>query len=488
MQPLHEQSIAQLQTAMTQGKLTCEELIWHCLERIASLDSGGPKLHSILELNPDALVQAQLRDAQRRQGHVLGPLHGIPVVLKDSIDSGESMHTTNGSCALAQHYAKADAFLVEKLRQAGAIILAKNNLSEWYDFLSESTPNGFSNLGGQIKNPYGDRYIPGGSSGGTAVSVAAGLATIGIGTDTAGSIVEPASKNSVVGFKPTPGVISRSGCLPLTLFQDSPGPIARHVEDIAIAMNILCAADPEDPGHWRAQALSHTDFTQGLDGSGLRHLRLGLVGGAFLEDMDDHAQAAVAQAVSAMEQAGATVVPVTNCLAEQMAAHPESYPDRPNIDVLYHEFKVRLNRYLAGMEESVPVHSLKELLDYHHENPACGRYGQSYLEQVEQVDRPLLTSAFVTARKRDIEVYLERSVRQPMLSEGLDALIFASMSAQGVGARAGCPTLTVPAGFSPDSGPVGLTFAALPLQDQKLIQIGYAFEQVLPARRPPRFF
>ncbi|UUZ78921.1 hypothetical protein LJK88_27050 [Paenibacillus sp. P26] len=286
MKSIAEASIRELQARMKQGAWTSFGIVQHYMERIAEFDRQGPGLNSVLELNPDALGQAEAADAARRRGGTGGPLHGIPVLLKDNIDTADRMHTSAGSIALKDHYAQKDAFLVGQLRKAGAILLGKANMTEWANFMTKGMPGGYSSRGGQVLNPYGPgRLYAGGSSTGSAAAVAAGLAAAAVGTETSGSILNPAVHNSVVGIKPTVGLISRGGVIPLAHSQDTAGPLARTVADAALLLGVLSGADPEDAATGLPSWDEAPDYTACLDAGGLEGARIGIPRKVFHDEV-----------------------------------------------------------------------------------------------------------------------------------------------------------------------------------------------------------
>ena len=511
-----QKSIGELLKMLEAGEVNSEELVWAYTERIASLDNaaGGPQLHGVRELNPDAFQIARERDWERRKGELRGPLHGIPILLKDSIDTGDKTRTTCGSMAMREHRAEKDAFIVKNLREAGAIILGKNYCTEFYGYSSLDAPNGYSSLlDGAPVNPFSfqcrRKLKPGGSSGGSAVSVAADMTAAAIGTDTAGSIFEPAYVNGVVGYKPTVGLTSRTGILPIMMCQDAAGPITRNVEDAARIADVIIARDPEDTDTIRAEAFADARFLEVLNGADLRGKRFGIVREGYYEEMDglgtgaDPTEADLTeQALSMLERAGATIIEVKDFLPAQILAEPDKYPERLDYEVMNRAFKVRFDHYLATQKD-LPFHSLKELIDWNRAHPENIPIGQSYLEMVaalcevpvptagdkttaaHSID-PVTTPEFVRARMNDLDICGTRGVWGAFENYGLDVLILPGLAAQGIAATAGNPTITIPAGYSEATGPVGITLVGELMGDCELLRIASACEKVLPPRPIPK--
>lgn len=487
---VEEKTIPELIGLMEAGTITAEELVLAYLERIAKIDKSGPCLNSILEINPDAVVLARVRDAQRQKGEILGPLHGIPVVIKDNIDSGDKMHTTAGSIALKDHYAGEDAFIVKKLKAAGAIILGKANLTEWANFIAIGMRNGHSSRGGDVLNCYGpNQFDVGGSSSGPAVAAGANLAACGIGTETSGSIIMPATLASCVGIKPSIGLISRTGIIPLAFTQDTAGPICRTVADAALMLSVLVGEDEADPVTYFAKDWENHDYTQYLDSDGLKGAKLGFLRKVYWDRLDEDGEKIVTQALDFLKQAGAEIVdPVEGFLAADMAPVLISRPAGLDINVLYHEFKVALNAYLSKVEAHLPVHNLTELIEYNiaHKDIAL-MYGQAHLEKADQTDGSLASMEYFASRRKDEIVCGEESIDKALDTYGLDALVYPNYFAQTVAARVGYASITVPAGYSKGLGPVSITFIGRKYDEPKLIRLAYAFEQISKARKPPVF-
>ena len=484
-----EAGIRQLQEAMASGRTSSQELVRAYQARIEALDRNGPRLNAYIALNPDALAEAAALDAERRAGRVRGPLHGIPVVLKDNIDA-TPMATTAGSLALRDLRPRRDAFLVQRLRQAGAVILGKANLSEWANFRSTRSISGWSSAGGQARNPYAPDRSPCGSSSGTAVAVAGNLAVVGIGTETDGSILCPAAVTGIVGLKPTVGLVSRDGIVPIAHSQDTAGPMARTVEDAALVLAAIAGADPADPAS-AAIAGSGSDYAAQLDGTGVvRGLRIGLLR-KHVEEVSPAAAAATTAAMEVLRAAGATVVEVD--------LPTEGQWKKDEFQVLLHEFHAGLERYLR--EHDAPLQTLEALMAFNreHADAVMPLFGQELFEQAAAtggLDDPDYLAARERARRLAGPEGIDATLRAHQLDvlvapvtdvawkieAGGDPDVAASYSAAAV---AGYPSLTVPMG---EAGglPLGLGFYGPAWSEARLLRIGHAFESLLRARRAPK--
>lgn len=358
-----EMTIAQLQAGMRKGTLTSRQLVQAYLERIAELDRKGPALRAVMEVNPDALAIADSLDAERKAKGPRGPLHGIPVLIKDNIDTADRMMTTSGSLALAGVRHKRDAFVAERLRAAGAVILGKTNLSEWANIRSARSSSGWSGRGGQVRNPYALDRSPSGSSSGTGAAIAASFAAAGIGTETDGSIVSPSSVNSLVGIKPTLGLVSRSGIIPISHHQDTAGPMCRTVADAATLLGALTGADPRDPATAASEGHARRDYTSFLDANGLKGARIGIVRKdlmGFSPWSDRIAEAAIA----AMKKRGAVIV-------DSLAIPDLAQLGGPELTVLLYDLKMDLNAYLGSLGKDSPVHTLAQLIAWNEAHAAA---------------------------------------------------------------------------------------------------------------------
>ncbi|HEU5349306.1 MAG TPA: amidase [Ktedonobacterales bacterium] len=494
---LEQTSIADLQVQMSSGQTTARQIVERYLARIEALDQNGPTIRSIIETNPDALEIADRLDRERATTGPRGPLHGIPILLKDNIDTADWMQTTAGSLALVGMRRARDAFVAEKLRAAGAVLLGKANMTEWANFRSTHSSSGWSARGGQARNPYALDRTPAGSSSGSASAVAAALAAASVGTETDGSILSPASVNSVVGIKPTVGLTSRSGVIPVAHSQDTVGPFGRTVADAAVLLGALAGADPRDPATQVAGAPGQTDYTRFLDPDGLRGARIGVARELYFgysEKADTIAEAAI----EAMRTLGAEIIDPANIpTAKQIKASDSE------IEVLRYEFKADLNAYLAGLGPDAPVHTLEEVIAFNeaHAEQEMPYFGQEIFIKA-QAKGPLTDQAYLTALEQNRQLARASGIDAVMREFQLDALVMPTISppwkidlidgdhklggcAQPA-AMAGYPAITVPAGYALGL-PVGITFMGSAFSEPKLIRLAYAFEQGTRLRRPPRF-
>ncbi|QNF35512.1 amidase [Adhaeribacter swui] len=491
---LNEITIADLQKKMADGTYTSRSITELYLNRIKAIDQAGPRLHSVIEVNPDALTIADALDQERKAGKTRGPLHGIPVLIKDNIDTADKMATSAGSVALAENHATKDAFVTARLREAGAVILGKTNLSEWANFRSTRSASGWSSRGGQTKNPYVLDRSPCGSSSGSGVAVAANLCAIAVGTETDGSIVCPAAINSAVGIKPTVGLVSRSGIIPISKTQDTAGPIARTVRDAAILLGALTGTDPADVITEESTGKALKDYTPFLDANGLQGKRIG-VEKAFLTGHED-VTALLQVALKVLKSKGATIVEV-----EIIKKMRELGDDE--FKVLQYEFKDGLNKYLAQTQG--PVKSLKELIAYNlqNEDKAMPYFKQEILESSEALG-DLTSQEYQKAVKKNLTT--SRNIIQTVMRENnlqaisgptygpswcIDLINGDSSSASGYSlsspaAISGFPHITVPMG-QVDGLPIGLSFFGTAYTEPELIKLAYAYEQASKKRVPPTF-
>ena len=482
-----EADIADLQAAMARGETSSHALVQAYLARIVALDRNGPRLNAYLELNPRARAEAAERDAERRAGRVRGPLHGIPIVLKDNIDA-TPMATSAGSLALAGFRPGRDAFLVQRLREAGAVILGKANLSEWANFRSTHPVSGWSSRGGQTRNPYALDRSPCGSSSGSAVAVAANLAAAGIGTETDGSILCPAALNGLIGLKPTVGLVSRDGIVPISFSQDSAGPMTRSVEDAALLLAAIAGRDPQDPATADNSTLTAFDYAARLHEGSLRGVRVGLLRDRMA--ISPEVAAATERAAATLREAGAIVVDAA--IPTQDLWHDDE------LEVLLHEFKAGVERYLQ--KNQAPLTTLDELIAYNREHAerVMPHFGQELFEQAASRG-DLASPGYIAARMRARRLAGAEGIDAALRAQKLDVLVApttgvawplsagdAAFPGAGYGAAAvaGYPALTVPMGQS-QGLPLGLTFIGPAWSEARLLQIGYAYEQLTRARRPP---
>ncbi len=494
---LEEATLADLQRAMADGRFDAVHLLEMYVERIEALDRSGPELRSILELNPEAAAAAAALDQERREGRTRGPLHGIPILLKDNIDTGDRMTTTAGSLALEGSAAPRDATSAERLRRAGAVLLGKANMSEWANFRSSHSSSGWSSRGGQCLNPYALDRSPCGSSSGSAVAVAANLTAAALGTETDGSIVCPASSTGLVGIKPTLGLESRAGVIPISHSQDTVGPLARTVADAALVLGALTGVDPRDPATSESQGRFRTDYTAYLDPDGLRGTRIGVARAVYF-GYHDETDAIVNQAIETMRGLGATIVdPADIPTAKDMASGPEE------LEVLEYEFKAGLDAYLASRAPGAPVRSLADVIAYNERNAdrVMPWFGQDLLV-ASQAKGPLTDPAYRKALAAARAAARTRGLDAVLSKHRLDALVaptggpafkidllngdhFVGGSSTPT-AMAGYPAVTVPAG-SVLGLPVGVTFMGPAYAEFVLIRLAYAFEQATKARVAPRY-
>jgi len=466
-----EITIAELQEKMKSGELTSQKITMIYIARIHALDS---KLNSVIEINPDAMAMAEKADEDRKKGRVRSPLHGIPVLIKDNIDTKDKMKTTAGSLALMDApVPKRDAFIVKQLRGAGAVLLGKTNLSEWANFRSTRSISGWSGRGGQCNNPYFLDQNPCGSSAGTGVAISANLGAVGIGTETNGSIICPSVRNGVVGIKPTLGLVSRSGIIPIAHTQDTAGPMARTVSDAAALLTVIAGRDKRDS----ETANSRTeDYARYLESDGLRGARLGYF--SQYAGNDEQMKALFAAHAGAVGAKGATLVDITY-------QRPETYR-KDSLDVLLYEFKTDLNKYLAARGSK--YRTLADLIRFNEENKEkeMPLFAQELFEQSE-AKGPLTDKEYLDALARIKKATREDGIDRIIAEHKLDAIMSpTSGAAWSIAAVAGYPSITVPAGFV-GGMPVGMLFIGQPFTEGKLIRYAYAFEQMTKARRKPEF-
>jgi amidase len=491
---LFDKSAIELQGMMTRGTLSSRVLTEFYLARIESLDRKGPNLRSVIELNPDALSIAEALDAERAAGKLRGPLHGIPVLVKDNIDTADRMRTSAGSLALAESTPAKDAFIVERLRAAGAVLLGKTNLSEWANFRSTRSTSGWSGRGGQTKNPYVLDRNPCGSSSGTGAAISADLAAIGIGTETDGSIICPASINGIVGIKPTVGLWSRSGIIPISASQDTAGPMARTVADAAMMLGVLTGVDARDRGTNASRGKSVDDYSVFVDPEGLRGARIGVA--RNLAGFNNAVDAAFERSIQAMAQAGAIIVDKANLTTAGKFDEAEGI-------VLDYEFKAGLNAYLAALGERAPVKSLSALIAWNEANAVREMpwFGQEIFLRAEKRG-PLTDAKYLEARATCIRLARTEGIDAVMAKHRVDAIICPSNQPAwttdllngdhftggntSFAAVAGYPSLTVPMGFDHEL-PLGLSFIGSAWSEGKLIKLASGFERKTRARRSPQF-
>lgn len=471
---VHEASITDLQNAMAAGRTTSVELVEAYLARIAAYDREGPALNALIRLNPNARVEAQRMDEERRRGRVRGPLHGVPIIVKDNYDTSD-LPTSGGSLALANHRTRDDAFVVRKLRDAGAIILAKSNLHELAAGITT-----ISSLGGQTLNPYDPRRCPGGSSGGTGAAIAASFAAVGWGSDTCGSIRIPSAFGSLAGLRPTQGLVSRSGVMPLSHTQDIPGPLARTVRDLAIALDATVGVDSSDAATRVLVGRGTPRFTDSLRTDALRGARIGILT-SYFTDADGEILDTVRSAIRAMKAAGADTVRVDIPAFDSLIA---------NTSVINFEHKFDMIDYLARTPGE-PVKSIADIL-------ASGLESAALEARFKLADSLGTKNGEAYRRALARQAVLRDRIMAIMDSLRLDAIVYPTMrrkpalvgdpqlgSTCALSAQTGLPALSIPAGFTADGLPVGVELLGRAFGDVRLVSIGYAFEQLGPRRRAP---
>jgi amidase len=490
---LDELTISDLQDGMKSGKFTSRSLVEKYLTRIQEIDADGPALNAVIELNPDARSIADLLDAEREQKGPRGPLHGIPILIKDNIGTADLMMTTAGSLALLDFAPQSDSAVAKRLRDAGAVILGKTNLSEWANFRSSHSSSGWSGRGGQTRNPYALDRNPCGSSSGSGAGVSSNLCAAAIGSETDGSIVCPSSANGIVGIKPTVGLVSRTGIIPIAHSQDTAGPMCRTVTDAATLLGVLSGPDPADRATKGRPANLPADYTKFLDRAGLRGARIGVVRKLF--EFSEAAQPLMTAALDAMKHEGAVLIdPVTIPSIGKF--------DDSELDVLLYEFKADLNAYLAAQPHA-PARTLKDLIAFNetYKSREMEYFGQDLFIKAEKKG-PLTDKAYLDALTKNHRLTRTEGIDAVMDAHKLDALVAMTAGpswlidlidgdhdtggSSSLGAVAGYPNINVPAGFA-FGMPVGISFFGRAWSEPKLIKIAYAFEQATKLRKPPRF-
>lgn len=483
-----EASIADLHDQLQRGEVTAVELVEWYSERIETMDKAGPRLNAIIEINPDARSIAQSLDREWQTSGPRGPLHGIPVVLKANIDTADQMYTSAGSLALAEHVPQEDAFIVKRLRDAGAVILGKANLSEWANFRSTRSSSGWSSIGGQTLNPYDTARSPCGSSSGSAVAVAANLTAVAIGTETDGSVVCPSGINGIVGIKPTLGLVSRSGIIPIAHSQDTAGPMARSVRDAAILLTAITGVDAEDAA--TANAEVQQDYSANLTADGISGKRIGVIRSYYGAGSNPYVDEIYDASIDTLRNQGAEIVDDIEIDTDGM--------DDAEYEVLLYEFKADLNAYLVASES--PVQSLADTIAFNDANAerVMPIFGQEIFVAAQEKG-PLTEQAYLDALA-DSKRIAQSGIENALDEHNLDALIAItngpawmidhangdafSISSSSLAAVSGFPSITVPAGFASDL-PIGLSFIGRPWNEKQLIEIAYAFEHATGARRVP---
>ena len=527
-------SVTDLQQALAAGTVGAADLVRAYLKRIEAYDRAGPALNSVREINPDAIVIASTLDAASRKGGKRPPLHGIPILLKDNIATDDRQHTTGGSLALAEAFAQRDATVTAKLRKAGAVILGKANLTEFANILAVGMPSGYSSLGGQVRNAYAPALDakgvpvvpPGGSSAGSAVAVAAGLAAASIGTETSGSLLSPANQNGVVTVKPTVGLVSRAGIIPIAASQDTAGPMTRTVRDAALILGVLAGPDPADKA--TAAAPKTIDYLQYLDKDGLKGARIGVpsnpddpANDVYWRPLSDQARAVMTRSIVALQDAGAVIIR-ENMPTEGWIGGPGTdmailnrNPESPDFNkvarlpiVFVYELKHDLNLYLKDWARNTPIRTLGDIVSFNARDAERAlRFGQDIFLAAEGTSGTLEEIEYLAARQNDLRSAKSRGLDTYMDENQLDAVLFPGTAGAGIAAKAGYPSVQVPAGFVSRVGgsgvggsgvggsgvggqetpeyPLGATFTGRAWSEPTLLRIAYAFEQATLARRMP---
>jgi len=488
---LNEISITELQEKMASGKYTAEQITKLYLDRIEAIDKNGPKLNAVIEINPDALNMAKAMDKERKESKIRSKLHGIPILIKDNIDTADKMMTTAGALALVGNIAAKDAFIVQQLRAAGAVLLGKTNLSEWANFRSTNSCSGWSSRGGQTKNPYIIDHSPCGSSSGSGAAVAANLCVVAIGTETDGSITCPASVNGAVGIKPTVGLVSRSGIIPISSTQDTAGPLTRTVTDAAILLGILAGIDANDSVTSESQSKAKTDYTQFLKLDGLKGKRIGLekkkYTNQYLNELQD-------KAMETLKQQGAEIIFIEYLDKINANGNAES-------EVMKYEFKEGVNNYLANA--NAKVKSLAEVIAFNkeNENKAMPTFKQELLEQCQEkagLDSKAYKEAVIKSHN-DVKNIIDKVMKDNQLDAITGITMGPSCSIDTIygdrwgdvfltapAAMSGYPHISVPCGKVYDL-PVGLSFFSGAYQEGKIISLAYSYEQATKHRAKPEF-
>ena len=487
-----EQDVAEIQQGYKDGAYTIKELIEAYLERIEEIDKSGPMLSSIIQINPDAIQNAEQLDIEMMQGNIRGPLHGIPVLLKDNIDTHDKMATTGGSRALINSYPLKDSYVAKQLKEAGAIIIGKANLSEWANFRGQLSTSGWSGVGGQTKNPYVLSRNPCGSSSGSAVAVSANLTMLAIGTETDGSIVCPAHSNGIVGIKPTVGLVSRSGVIPISFTQDTPGPMARTVRDAAICLGVLVGVDSSDEKTLASRGKFYRDYTQFLKEDGLTGKRIGLykipLGTNYKVDT------LMYQAVDYLKSQGAEIIDINEISRGKV--------DNYSFEILLYEYKDGLNKYFQSLGPDAQIKSVEELIAFNESDSIELKYfNQRYLEMAQEKG-DLTDEAYLEALTKMMKGSREEGIDRVMDEQNLDAIIAPTgspawktdlingdsfqLGSSSPAAQAGYPSITVPMGHI-DTLPVGISFFGRAWSEPVLLEIAYAYEIGTRHRKTPKF-
>lgn len=489
---IEEMTISQLQQLYKDGKYTVKDVVSTYLARIEEIDKNGPSLNSILVINPDVMLIAEELDRELQAGKTRGPLHGIPVILKDNIDTHDGMPTTAGATVLKDSYPQADSYVAKKLKEAGAIIIGKSNLSEWANFRAKVSSSGWSGVGGQTKNPYVLDRNPCGSSSGSGVAVSANLCMMAIGTETNGSIVCPSNNNGIVGIKPTVGLISRSGIIPISFTQDTPGPMGRTVEDAAVFLGVLTGIDPSDIKTTFSTGKSQNDYTKFLKKDGVKGKRIGLHKKSL--GYSDKVDFLMDEAVKQLKEGGAEIVEID-------FPEDKSYEDA-SFQVMLYEFKDGLNKYFAALSDNIPVKNLGELIEFNKSDSVELKFFDQAILEMAEKKGDIESPEYKKALAKMLRATQENGIDLVMKKNKLDAIISPTGSAawktdlllgdhfiggsSSLAAISGYPAITVPMGFI-ENLPVGITFYGRAWSEPILIEIAYSYEQGTKHRKSPKY-
>ncbi|MCU0460585.1 MAG: amidase [Bacteroidales bacterium] len=489
---LLEMTISELQQGYRDEKYSIADVVSAYLDRIIAIDMDGPSLNSVIKINPDAIEIAEELDREMAEGKIRGPLHGVPVILKDNIDTEDNMPTTAGATALRDSYAAKDSYIAAKLREAGAVIIAKANLSEWANFRAYVSSSGWSGVGGQTRNPYVLDRNPCGSSSGSGVAVSANLCMAAVGTETDGSIVCPSNNCGVVGIKPTVGLLSRTGIIPISYTQDTPGPMCRTVEDAAFCLGAMTGVDLHDAKTLASEGRFLTDYTKFLKADGMKGKRIGIVknSGGFNNKVDS----LMIRAIKRMAALGAELVEVE-------APARREYEDA-ELQVLLFEFKDGLNKYFAGLGENAPVKTIKDLIEFNKKDTVELRYFDQKILIDAEKKGDLNSPEYLIAIEKCRKATRDEGIDKMMNAAGLDAIILPTGSpawktdllngdhyvggSSSLAAIAGYPAITIPMGFIDDL-PVGITFVGRAWSEPLLIEVAYSYEQATQYRKAPEY-
>ena len=487
-----EFTIMQLQQGYAKGDFTVTDVVQAYLDRIDAIDDAGPMLNAVIQVNPDAMAIAAQLDAELSEGKKRGPMHGVPVLLKDNIDTHDQMETTAGSRALRGSHPPQDSYVAQKLREAGAVIIGKANLSEWANFRGNLSSSGWSGVGGQTKNPYILDRNPCGSSSGSGVAVSANLCMIAIGTETNGSIVCPATANGIVGIKPTVGLLSRSGIIPISFTQDTPGPMARSVSDAAIALGVMTGIDPSDSKTAASEGKYLTDYTPYLKEDGLKGKRIGWYTSARGQHFK--VDTLMQKAADYIRSQGAEVIEIDNIYSREVSSL--------SFEVLLYEFRDGLNKYFASLGEAAPVKSVEELIEFNRSDSIELRYYDQELLLEAQKKGSVDSKEFAEILNKMNRLVREEGIDKVMGENDLDAFMAPTgspawktdlingdafvISSSSPAAISGYPNITVPMGFI-DGLPVGISFFGKAWSEPQLIEIAYAYESGTRYRKAPEF-